>query len=119
MITPSPQGRLRTCPVCKAAGFHRQTHPRGYWEAQVFSRLGLRPFRCSQCRSRFLRFGRSGDLPPLEPRERKRRKAVETQDFLPSEDDRNFEELIRDIRTAEKKRGLTGPDQLPPPSDQR
>jgi len=105
--------------VCKAAAFHRPTRPRGFWETRIFVLVGLRPFRCTKCRARFLRFRRDGDPPPeaVVPRKRKRR-GVEAQEFLPSEDGRNFEELIRDIRDAEKKKGL-GREEIAPRPDHR
>lgn len=111
-MSSASHDRLRKCPVCKATAFHRPTRARGFWETRIFTVVGLRPFRCAKCGARFLRFSHQGDPPPEQTmNRRKKRQPADASEFLPAEDDRNFEELIRDIRAAERKKGL-GRDEI-------
>ncbi len=112
-MNSTPGDKLRRCPVCRAVSGHRQTHPRGFWESRIFPLLGLRPFRCEFCRSRFLRFGGNGSLQPPAARRRKRRRSA-TPELAAPADNTDFKELIREIRDEETKRGLvTGPGDRP------
>jgi hypothetical protein len=50
---PSPP-RPRTCPRC---GSHRFARSRRSRLERLLGPLGLRPYRCARCRTRFWRFG--------------------------------------------------------------
>lgn len=43
---------VMTCPVCRAASVS-QSHRHGAWERGLLTWMGVLPFRCGQCRTRF------------------------------------------------------------------
>lgn len=92
---------MKSCPDCKQSNSVRAARPHGAWEKRVFRWLGFKPFWCSSCARRFVRFQLGSG------RVRRSRKQEPTQEQLPNltaaEENSGFQELIRDIREAERK----------------
>lgn len=105
---PKPQP-LSRCPVCKKAVVRILGHPRGFWETRILALLGLKPFRCPECRARFL--GTGTGVPPEKRRRRTQPSPAPTPP--PSVD---FQELLGEIRESEDRYGL-GARRLAGPSD--
>lgn len=88
-------GTLTRCPGCERVEGVR-THVLGFWERRVLSLMRIRPYRCDFCGYRFYRFNRESAGPVTD---QKGGKVFST--FLRPADNRDFNELIRDIAQAE------------------
>jgi len=87
----------QSCPFCKRVSVRILLPPESFWETWVFPLLGLKPFRCPDCRRRFLGFG-DGVLP-----EDRRRRMPPPDPPPPSGD---LDQLVREIRESEQRYGL-------------
>ncbi len=92
----------RQCPECKKEEEIRLTHPEGFWEKNVFPLLLLRPHRCQKCWSRFFLFSMHNGVNGVKGTGRTG-KAQEEQfkEFFKAPDEKEFQELIAQIREAE------------------
>jgi hypothetical protein len=98
---------MKNCPVCgRGDASHAQAE--GLWERVVLRLMGYRPYRCSFCRTRFRAFGFFNGA--SASRLSKKNGAVENPrpeesfpEFLPTEDKKEFRELIEEIRQAENR----------------
>ena len=45
----------RRCPSCDSIAVPKLLTPQGFWQKQILARLGMMPFRCPECQSRFYR----------------------------------------------------------------
>lgn len=84
----------------------------GFVERRVYPLVFLRPFRCRLCRARFYRFSLQNGSRAVRRQKRKKagRDENETQKFaafLKPQDDKEFQQLIKEIREAERK--ILGP----------
>lgn len=52
------------CPDCGSAKIHRSRR-KGFYEQFVLGSIGIYPYRCSECKKRFMRFN-----DPTQPRRR-------------------------------------------------
>jgi len=95
----------RSCPFCKRVSDRILLPPAGFWEARVFPLLGLKPFRCPDCRKRFLGFGAG-----VEPQGRRRRREPPGAPPAPGGE---LEQLVRAIRESEQRYGLGAHQALP------
>jgi hypothetical protein len=87
---------LPRCPRCDRAHRARAEAP-GLWE-RILSVMRIRRYQCDFCGCRFRRFGaKEGD--PVTDGHGARLSST----FLPAADDRNFNELIRDLSHAERE----------------
>jgi hypothetical protein len=50
----------RPCPHCRSTEAFR-SHRRGAFEKYLFSMIGMRPYRCSRCDSRFYAFASTAE----------------------------------------------------------
>lgn len=90
---------MKNCPVCGKSDQVRSSRSSGFFEKRLLRRLGIHPFRCRLCRSRFFRFS-------LKPRRVKRPLPEENfkKPKLPTpENVDSFEEVVAEIRRAERK----------------
>lgn len=99
---------MKNCPVCgKRDAVNAQAE--GLWERAVLRLVGYRPYRCSFCRSRFRAFNFFNGAPASRISRKnghaaENRRPVETfPEFLQPEDQKEFRELIEEIRQAEHK----------------
>lgn len=91
----------RQCPDCKKKEEIRLTHPEGFWEKNVFPLLLLRPHRCQMCWSRFYRFSLHNGVNGVK--RAKKAQGEQFKQFFKAPDEKEFQELIRQIREAETK----------------
>lgn len=54
LMTGAQKEKIPACPVCRATGVHA-SHRRGILERGPLTWLGIFPFRCGECRTRFYR----------------------------------------------------------------
>ncbi len=111
---------MTPCPVCHRQGALLLAAASGFWERHVLSRLGVQPYRCRACGNRILR--REGSIrrtegqpgsetsgrPRARPRPLSQDLPVPTTEerFLTSGDGPQFDELIRQLKETETRRGL-------------
>ena len=95
---------MNTCPGCKKGGELRKSSQKSFWEAIILPILLLRPYDCESCGIRFygFRFSRFEVVP----------QSINIQQelgssFLDPKDNRDFKELVQEIRKAERQMGLT------------
>ena len=92
----------RQCPDCKKKGEIRLTHPEGFWEKNVFPLLLLRPHRCQMCWNRFYLFSlHNGVNGVKETRRTGKAQGEQFKEFFKAPDEKEFQELISQIREAE------------------
>lgn len=96
--------QLNKCPVCKNVGMLHKSRRNGSWQSHILPLLLLREYYCGSCGNGFYgpAFKHKGIFAP-EPT------TIEedlSSAFLAPEDDRDFQQLINEIREAEKKMGL-------------
>lgn len=98
------------CPSCRRADTLPKSHQRGFWEKRILGLLGLRPYQCTSCGTRFhsLNFALGDGLQARTTREKAAQDLFSV--FLPPQDDRDFQGLIQEIREAEKEMGLSEND---------
>ncbi len=92
---------MKKCPVCKKKISGYPAQAQGFWERWVLAVLLFRPYRCTWCSKKFQRFGfrtRQLATPGMNDGEK-----PDFLGFLPSEDGKNFQELLREIRETERK----------------
>lgn len=97
-MSPAPE----PCPVCRRPDSYLPVRPRGFWEAKVLSWIGMTPFRCHSCGHRARSRGRASAPRPMPPAGSRTPPDSPSQ-FLRSEDDRDFKDLILEIRRAEER----------------
>ena len=95
----------RQCPECKKKEGIQLTHPEGFWEKNVFPLLLLRPHRCQMCWNRFYLFSLPNGVNGVKRAEKRVKTAQEEQfeQFFKPPDEKEFQELIAQIREAESK----------------
>ena len=112
----SPPTR-RPCPGCgREVPFEPVAHE-GFWEQKVLARLGMVAFCCSACNERFFRRRKSPGLPaPAQelkdawPRSSKGPRVVSPEEpYHDPSYHESFDDLIRQLRRAEKWAGLDVP----------
>lgn len=91
----------RQCPDCKKKEEIRLTHPEGFWEKNVFPLFLLRPHRCQMCWSRFYRFNLHNGVNGVK--RAKKAQGEQFKQFFKAPDEKEFQELIAQIREAESK----------------
>jgi len=98
---------VHKCPACRVKTESVRIPPRGFIQTFVLLRFGFYPYRCLTCGARYVRLSRSAIGTDLEEVESpiKPTPLVEKQ-FLSARDHEQFEELIGDIKKAEKWAGL-------------
>ena len=95
----------RQCPDCKKKEEIRLTHPEGFWEKNLFPLLLLRPHRCQLCWNRFYLFSLPNGVNGVKRADKRARTAQGEQfkQFFKAPDEKEFQELIAQIREAESK----------------
>ncbi len=91
------------CPECANKGLKR-SHPKGFVEEHILPLLKLAPYLCPSCGRRFYRYypGKSASTlsAPQEP--------GLPVTFLQAEDGVSFQQLIKNLRDAEKRLNTKG-----------
>ncbi len=90
--------RKRVCPACKREAVFRPSRSRGFVERAIFPLLGRRLFRCSECGTRLSLAEQTGSIVSDPP---------SRTEFLPSQDEKGFREVIGEMQLAE--RALSNP----------
>lgn len=93
----------KACPICHRLDSYRPVRPSGFWEQKVLALVGMRPYRCASCGHRTRFRGRRAPAPRPGPEPGTWGPLDSPAQFLRSEDDRDFKDLILEIRQAEKK----------------
>lgn len=98
---------VHKCPACREETESVRIPPRGLIQSLVLVRLGFFPYRCQSCGARFVRLRRSspGEDQEIVESPFKPTPLVEKQ-FLTSRDRQQFEDLIDEMKKAEKWAGL-------------
>ena len=98
---------VHKCPACRDKTESVRIPPRGFMQTFVLLRLGFFPYRCLTCGARYVRLRRSSTDQDLERGEAplKPTPLVEKQ-FLSARDHQQFQDLIGEIKKAEKWVGL-------------
>ena len=98
---------VHKCPACRVKTESVRIPPRGFIQTFVLLRFGFFPYRCLACGARYVRLRRStldldleGPEAPLKPIP-----LVEKQ-FLSTRDHQQFQDLVGEIKKAEKWAGL-------------
>ncbi len=98
----------RPCPACRSEAGYRPLPAKGFWERRILARLGVKPYRCSACGCKLFRKrspkGAVGSLRRGQPRP----ETLASFDSPSPEDDRDFEQVIREMAEAERRPGLSG-----------
>ena len=92
---------MKKCPICKQKASGCQVQPQGFWERWFLALLLFRPYRCPWCGKRFHRFGFQNGQPATLDMINREKQVF--SDFLPPEDDKEFREILLEIKEAERK----------------
>ena len=95
--------QVHKCPACREESEAVRVPPRGFVQTFVLLRLGFHPHRCLACGARYVRLRRSSSGQPSEGVEASFHPIplVEKQ-FLSAQDRQQFQDLIGEIKKAEK-----------------
>lgn len=98
---------VHKCPACREKTESVRIPPRGFIQTFVLLRFGFFPYRCLACGARYVRLSRSNIGVDLDGEEAslKPTPLVEKQ-FLSARDHQQFQDLIGEIKKAEKWAGL-------------
>lgn len=98
---------VHKCPACREKTESVRIPPRGFMQTFVLLRLGFFPYRCLTCGARYVRLRRSTNGQASEGVETsfKATPLVEKQ-FLSARDRQQYQDLIGEIKKAEKWAGL-------------
>jgi len=91
----------RQCPECKKKEGIQLTHPEGFWEKNVFPLLLLRPHRCQMCWNRFYLFSLHNGVNGVKRTRTREAQEKQFKEFFKAPDEKEFQELIEQIREAE------------------
>jgi len=94
---------VHKCPACREKSEAVRIPPRGFVQTFVLLRFGFYPYRCLACGARYVRLRRSTSDKDMEGAEAPFNPTplVEKQ-FLSARDRQQFQDLIGEIKKAEK-----------------
>ena len=98
---------VHKCPACREKSESVRIPPRGFVQTFVLMRLGFFPYRCLSCGARYVRLRRSTlELDSGSPEAALKPTPLVEKQFLSARDHQQFQELIGEIKKAEKWAGL-------------
>lgn len=95
------------CPSCRRSDTLRKSTQVGLLEKRILPFFLLRPYKCDNCGSRFY----SLSINNVGAKSLRRATEEFSTTFLSAQDDRDFQQLVSEIREAERRMGLSEPEE--------